>query len=504
MKRWTRIAACVVGAMLCGVRATAEEKRRPNVLFIVCDDLNRSLGCYGNTVVKTPNIDRLASMGVRFERAYCQWPLCWPSRHSFLSGRRPTAVFGRSQLLRDVVPDVVYFPEHFRKNGWFTARVGKIFHTYTVFRYDPPRGVEDPACWDVSEIGGTPYDPCGYAVTFSDSPKGLPSRPELQKITAYHELLNKAGGPASDYWMDMAALNAGDEDVTDGVISKRISELMEEHDRDKSKPWFLAAGFRRPHLLWVAPKKYFDMFRWQDMTLPQEPADVRKGVPKEAFTRGAPDMSEENRKKAIAAYYACVAMVDHNVGVLLETMDRLKAWDNTIVVFTSDHGWHLGEHGSLWGKVTLFEESAKVPLIVVAPGMKDRGQVSPRTVEMIDFFPTLCDMAGLAKPEKIEGHSIVAQLNDPGAERAEPAFSVLRRGKTWGKAVYTEAWRYTEWGDDGSHGVELYDLRKDPKEWHNLAGEGAYAGEAAKLQASLRRVTGRLKDGDKASDGPGD
>jgi uncharacterized sulfatase len=475
---------------------------RPNVLFIICDDLTTTaLGCYGNTVCRTPNIDRLAARGVRFERAYSQWPLCWPSRNSFLSGRRPDARFVQNPL-RKFVPDVEYFPEHVRKAGYFTGRVGKIFHTRSMFNKNPGKDWEDPACWDLSEGGGTETDPCGYAVYFSDSPRGLAAHPEIAAVVDHHELLNKAGNPAYDYWLDMAAVNLPDEQCTDGAIAARISQLLTEHaPRPDGKPFLLAAGFRRPHLLWVAPTKYFDLYRWQDMQLPKEPANDLDDIPKLALTRRAPGMTDEQRKKAIASYYACVTEADDNVGKLIDTMDRLKLWDNTIVIFTSDHGWHLDEHG-LWGKVTLFEEAAKVPLIVVAPGLTPAGKTSPRTVELLDCYPTLCELAGLPRPAQLDGTSLVPQLTDPQASRDKPAYSVVRRGKTWGRAVYTEQFRYTEWGDGASQGAELYDHRVDPKEYTNLAADLAHAAMVKELK-SLLDAELKLHDTDQAGDGAG-
>jgi iduronate 2-sulfatase len=455
---------------------------RPNVLFVICDDLSTTaLSCYGNKVCKTPNIDRLASMGVRFERAYCQWPLCLPSRNSFLSGKRPTGTFSTDGFLRDRVKDVEFLPERFRKAGYFTGRVGKLFHARTVYKGMP--NMEDRQCWDLSEVGGTEHDPCGYAVQYSSIPKALPAHPEIQKTVLEHELLNRAGGPGYDYWMEYAKLNVEDDQVVDGNIAKRISTLLDEKSKG-DKPFFLAAGFRRPHLLWVAPQKYFDMYDWRNIELPHQHPDDLADIPAAALTRRAPNMSDEQRKKAIASYYACVSMVDANLGKLMEAMDRNKLWHNTIVIFTADHGWHLGEHESLWGKVTLFEESAKVPLIIVAPGMS-KG-TSPRTVEMLDFYPTLCELAGVAPTQsKIDGTSIVPQLRDPQAPREKPAFSIVRHGKTFGRAVYTEQFRYTEWGDNADKGVELYDHVGDPKEYTNVAKDPGHAETIKELKALL-------------------
>jgi uncharacterized sulfatase len=475
---------CILTTPAARAAGAAAPTTRPNVLFIICDDLNTtSLGCYGNTVCKTPNIDRLASMGVKFDRAYCQWPLCWPSRNSFLSGRRPDWKTPTNPY-RQAVPDVDYFPQRFRESGYFTGRVGKIFHTRTIFT--GAKDWEDPACWDLSEKGGTKTDPGGYAVWFADKdPRSLAAHPEVADIVEDHELLNQAGHPAYDYWMDKAELKVPDSECTDGVISARISELLDQRSHAKDgKPFFLAAGFRRPHLLWVVPRKYFDMYPPEKIQLPDNPANDLDDIPKVALTRGAPDMTDLQRKKAIGAYYACVSEVDDNVGKLLETMDRLKLWDNTIVVFTSDHGWHLDEHG-LWGKVSLFRESARVPLIIVAPGVTHPGGVSPRMVEMLDYYPTLCELAGIKPPKEIDGMSIVPQLKDPQAPRAKPAFTVVRKGKIWGKSVQTERYRYTEWGDNASKGVELYDHQSDPKEYTNLAHDPAHAGIIKQLKPLL-------------------
>jgi iduronate 2-sulfatase len=465
---------------------------RPNVLFIISDDLSTlALPAYGNTVVKTPNVDRLAARGARFERAYCQYPLCLPSRNSFLSGLRADSRFGSGDLLRKHVPDATFLPEHFRKNGYWTARVGKVFHTRTVFANMTT--LDDPACWDQQELAGISIDPCGYGVLYASIPKALPAHPEIQPFVLDQELLNKAGVPAYDYWMERAILKSGT-DTTDANIARRTVQLMDEHSAGKAdKPFFIAAGFRRPHLLWVAPEECFKLYDPAKIELPKEPARDTS-VPKEAYTRGTPNMSDEQRRKAVASYYACVTHVDNQLGVLLDAMDRNKLWDNTIVVFTSDHGWHLDNHQGLFGKVTLFQEAARVPLIIVAPGM-GRG-VSPRTVEMVDFYPTLAELAGLPAPAKVDGTSLVPLLKDPQAARERPAYSVLRRGKTWGKAVYTEEWRYTEWGDDGGKGAELYDLKADPHEFHNLAGDPDCREVREKLKALLGKGV-HVKDADK-------
>jgi uncharacterized sulfatase len=469
--------------------ALAQPTTRPNVLLIISDDLSTiALPSYGNRVVKTPNIDRLAARGVRFERAYCQYPLCLPSRNSFLSGLRPDDRFGHSDLLRNHVPGVEFLPEHFRKAGYFTARIGKIFHTRTIF--SGATTLDDPACWDQQDLAGIPIDPCGYGVIYSQWPKGLPAHPEVQPFVLDEELLYKAGMPAYDYWMDRSILKSGT-DTTDANVARKTVELLDAQVKPRgagstgaaTRPFFIAAGFRRPHLLWVAPEEAFAMYDPKTIELADEPKRD-PSVPKEAYTRGTKGMSDEQRKRAIASYYACVSHMDKQLGVVLDAMDRDGLWENTIVIFTSDHGWHLNNHEGLFGKVSLFQESAKVPLIVAGPGIK--AGVSPRTVEMVDFFPTLCEMAGLAPPKKTDGKSLVPLLRDPKAAWEMPAYSVLRRGKTWGKAVYIEDYRYTEWGDDASKGAELYDLKSDPQEFKNLATDPSHEMIRGKLKELLR------------------
>src|SRR5262249_42568317 len=269
---------------------------------------------------------------------------------------------------------------------------------------------------------------------------------------------------------------------------RRIVQLLEKH---KGKPFFLAAGFHKPHLPFVAPKKYFELYSPAKIALPKEPANVRKGVPAVAFTHTAGDdkMSDDYKRQAIAAYYACVSFMDAQVGVLLDALDKHKLWDSTVVVFFSDHGFHLAEHGGLWRKMTLFEESARVPLIIAAPGMKAKA-ASPRLAELLDLYPTLTDLCGVPAPKGLEGKSLKPLLQDPKAkwDRAAAYPIVNRAGKkkggpAVGRAVRTERYRYTEWG--GPKEAELYDLAKDPHEFKNLAKDPKHADTVARMRKLL-------------------
>jgi len=441
-----------------------------NVLFIAVDDLNCNIGCYGHPFAKTPNIDRLARRGVRFDRAYCQVALCNPSRTSLLSGRRPdvTRVYDNSTPPRTTLGPAVFLPEHFRAQGYFTARVGKIAHG----------SFETAVAWDVAE------DRRGRVRNNkSDGEEGASPKNSAAEATPVFTW-KKSDAPDSDH--------------VDGQTARRIAELLREH---RGKPFFIAAGFHKPHLPWIAPRKYFDMFPRQSILIPDEPSDVRRQIPPLALITTRPDgahLSEAQNRNGIAAYAACTAFVDTQIGIVLQAVDDLGLWDNTVVVLWGDHGWHLGDHGGLWGKLTLFEEAARVPLIVFAPG-KQAGVVSPRLVELIDLYPTLVELCGVPAPSNLEGTSFVRLLEEPNRPWKKAAFTQVLRDKAdkpvgnldgppegvMGRSVRTERFRYTEWG--GPAIAELYDHDRDPHELHNLASDP----EQRPTIAELRRVLAR-------------
>ncbi|MCA9233571.1 MAG: sulfatase, partial [Planctomycetales bacterium] len=332
-----------------------------NVLFIVTDDMNNDLGCYGYPLVESPNIDRLARQGMRFDRAYCQVTVCNPSRVSMLSGLRPdkTRVYTLTEETRSHLGDWVMLPEYFRKQGYFTAQVGKIYHT--------GEGFEDPRSWDVEirEFG---------------------KRPPVEEIIKGAD----PDGPG-EHTNDWAWLKTPDEDTPDGIVARRAVEIMEEAVQS-GKSFFVGAGFRRPHAPFAAPAKYFELYPVDKVPLPYSvPADYYAGLPPAAINYTAPDkpLTEREQRELRAAYYACNTFVDAQVGVLLSAVDRLRLWDNTIIVFVSDHGYHLGDHGGFWHKLSLFEESARVPMVMYAPGMKAAGKPCSQLVELIDLYPTL-------------------------------------------------------------------------------------------------------------------
>ncbi len=437
------ISLLVVAGTLCSFAVA--QPRQPNVLFISVDDLNNDLGCYGNSQVKSPNIDRLAARGIRFDRAYVQYPLCNPSRASFLSGRRPeqTGIFELQTPPRKAMPDAIFLPQLFRQNGYFTARYGKVYH----------EGRDDKLSWDVSEN-----------VEFTDAQE-----------RAMHQ--KRYANPSGQRTPDWTPLDTPEAQTRDARTAKAIAQLMEEKSK-AGKPFFLAAGLNKPHLPWNVPKPYFSLYRAETI---QFQADLPlRNIPSVALMTelfGSPQPS--SRAEAIAAYYSAITYMDRQVGVLLNKLDELKLWDNTIVVLFSDHGFHLGDHGGLWAKLTLFEQSARTPLLIALPNSKQAaGKASSRVVELLDLYPTLATLCQLPLPSGLEGRSLTPLLQQPKHPWPHAAYTMVYHEvggeKIEGKSVRNERWRYTEW-DTGRKGIELYDHNSDPREFTNLASDPRYA-----------------------------
>ena len=451
-----------------------------NVLFIAVDDMNNDLGCYGSPIVKSPNLDKLAARGVKFERAYCQFPLCSPSRTSIMTGLRPdqTRVFDLQYHFRTGLPDVVTLPQLFMKNGYYAARVGKIYH------YGNPgdigtSGLDDAPSW--KEV----FNPAGVDKTTLE--------PEFANFTPQRGL-GSAMGTLSDR-------KYRDEEHTDGKVATQAIELLEKH---RNEPFFLAVGFYKPHTPYIAPKKYFDLYPIDKIDVPKMPEGYEKAVPAPALhsTRPWPNfgVTHQQARESKQAYYATISYVDAQIGRVIDALDRLGLKEKTVIVFWSDHGYSLGTHG-LWMKQSCFEDSARVPFIMAGPGIK-AGTPSPRLVELIDVYPTLADLAGLTPPAKLPGASLRPLLTKPDADWNRPAFTQVERGGFPGRSVRTPRWRYTEWGDDGKEGTELYDHQSDPGEMKNLAGDAKQASTLAELKTLVRknwpeRVTGGKAEGGK-------
>lgn len=436
-----------------------------NVLFIAVDDLNVSLSCYDHPIVKSPNIDKLAARGIRFDRAYCQYPLCNPSRSSLLSGLRPdtSRIYDNATPIRKVFPDIVTLPQLFKNNGYFSARVGKIYH-YGVPGQIGTSGLDDAPSWNLF------INPRG---------RDRDEQTDVINFTPGRQL------GAALCWMEAKGT---DEEQTDGKVAAETIRLLEEH---KDGPFFIAAGFYRPHVPDVATKKYFDLYPLEKVVLPQEPPEHMTNIPPIALTTTPLNygLAEEKLRTFKRAYFASISFVDAQIGKVLDALERLKLSDNTIVVLFGDHGWSLGEHGQ-WQKQLLFEEVARVPLIIALPKAAVFG-VSPRTVELIDIYPTLAEYCGLKPPANLEGRSLRPLLENPKARWLLPAVTQQVRndnGKPiMGYSVRTEHWRYTEW-DGGAAGSELYDHTNDPHEWQNLARDPRYAKSVTDMKKLMPRT----------------
>jgi iduronate 2-sulfatase len=464
---------------------------RPNVLYIVSDDLNNSLSCYGDKLVKSPRIDELASRGTRFDRAYCQYPLCNPSRSSFLTGLRPdqTKVQENATQFRSVIPDVVTMPQLFQKAGYMVARVGKLYH-YGVPTQIGTDGLDDPPSW---------------MARFNPRGRDKFDEPRIFTLTP-----GQFGGTPS--WL---AADGEDEEQTDAIGADTTVRLLEMFSHNKSQPFFIACGFFRPHTPYVAPKKYFEMYPPEKAGVVHTPSGDLDDIPSPALVSRRTDMDEKLQREARQAYFASITFMDQQVGKLLDALDRLKLRDNTVVVFHSDHGYHLGEHGCLWQKQSVFEESARVPLIISAPGQKASGKGTAALAELVDVYPTVAELCGLKAPANLAGKSLVAQMNDPSLAGKGYALTQVRRGgggggKAKNKAtdpnatakqkskagpafigysLRTDRYRYTEW-DGGKQGLELYDHQQDPQEFTNLANDPKHADTVKQLGAKLLELVG--------------
>jgi iduronate 2-sulfatase len=449
-------------------------ERRWNVLLIVSDDLNNLLGCYGDPLAKTPNLDKLAARGVRFEHAYCAYPLCGPSRNSFLTGLYPntTGIHENNQLFRQSIPRQHSMPQQFRLAGYLSARIGKMYH-YGVPNAIGTDGHDDPASWELQ------MNPAGV------------DRAEEQPAGKIFSLKPGQFGATLSWY----ASPKPDASHTDGMEAADAQWVLERCAKDRSRPFFLAVGFFRPHTPYVSPQAYFDMHPAKDMPVVAGVKENRADIPPAALMSGHPEqdtMSDDQRRQARQAYAASISFMDAQVGKVVDTLDKLGLSNDTIIVFTSDHGYHTGEHG-LWQKMSLFEESSRIPLLIVAPGTSTKGGVVKSPVAHVDLFPTLAELTGVKPPANLQGQSLVPMLKDPNATGRGWAITQVMRGggarsqakHFFGYTLRTPRWRYTEW-DEGREGKELYDHDADPHELTNLAMDAGHAKDIEELSQQLK------------------
>ncbi len=519
---------------------SAQKSTKPNVLFIAIDDLKPILGCYGDKLVKTPNIDRLAKMGTVFLNNQCQQAVCGPTRASLMTGMRPdvTKIWDLKTKMRDMNPDILTIPQYLISQGYATSGVGKIYHPSCVDKKN------DKESWSIPYINAEPSD---YAnnlgapayknyqseamkqrladetkkddeATNGDNKEKGGKKGRKSKKEDDGENTEGSRGPAVE------SLDLPDNAYEDGVIAllakKQIINLSEE-----KRPFFMAVGFHKPHLPFVSPKKYWDMYNREEMPL----ASFQQHAGNEVFIayessgelRNYSDIPEfttfsksdlraglksEKQKELVQGYYAAVSYVDAQLGIVLNTLDSLGTLNNTVIVLWGDHGWHLGDH-DMWGKHTNFEQATRSPLIFVAPGMKPGKSSSP--TEHIDIFPTLCNLAGVPIPTQLEGKSLKPIMANNKAKVKEFAMSQYPRkirkedmkkmgypdNKLMGYSMRNDRYRYTLWMRDFTskqafdeskvYAIEMYDYVKDPLEKVNVAKESSYASVAKDINNKM-------------------
>ena len=456
---------CFLAILLLGslINSSFADNQKPNVLFLISDDLNTSLSGFGHKQCKTPNLDRLAARGVKFENMHCQYPVCGSSRASIMSGLYPYSnlTLGNEGTLRGSMPNVVTLSQTFRKHGYYAGRVSKIYHMRIPFEIiDGTAESDDPFSWDEAiNIKALEQNAPGESTNWSPKDKGSQ---RFEGVIA----------------------TGGDADHADGMAAERAIEILE---KVKDKPFFLAVGFVRPHVPLVAPKKYFDQYVRDDMNAPTVPDNDLDDVPgiirdykRNSTTYG---VTPELHKGLLQAYYASVSYMDAQVGRVLEALEEKGLAENTIVVFTSDHGYLLGHHQK-YQKQHLFEEATRVPFIIHVPWLKDQhGRGTSKITELVDLYPTLADLAGIPAPDSLQGKSLKPLLLDTESSewKKDLAFTISRSG---GESIRTKDWRFTQWGF-GENGTELYDLKKDPGEFTNQANNPAYASVLKTLQKLL-------------------
>jgi len=472
--RFLPLLACLfLGIFPCSEKGRAAEKPY-NVLFIISDDLTATaLSCYGNKVCQTPNIDAIAAKGTRFTHAYCQATYCGPSRASFMSGYYPHAstAFGYVSP-RDYIGDRATWSQNFKNNGYYTARVSKIYHMGVPGDIEKGNdGTDDPASWtERFNSKGPEWTAPGDGETLENNPDG--KKPAV-------------GGNT------FVVVEADGDDLvhSDGKTAKKAVELIEQH---QDEPFFLGIGFVRPHVPFVAPRSYYPPFKpYKKHVLPEKVKGDWDDIPKWGInykTSVNMKMDLRRQKKAVGGYLASVAYMDAQVGKVLNALKRAGIEDKTIVIFTSDHGYHLGEH-DFWAKVSLHEESAAVPLIISVPGKKPA--VCDSLAELLDLYPTISSLCGLKVPAGVQGKNLAPLLDDPSLRVRDAAFSVDPRAKgNRGFLLRDNRWAYIQYKEDASGGIELYDMTNDPQQFTNLAEKPEHQSTVASFK---KRMAEKLK-----------
>ena len=456
---------------------------KPNVLFIISDDLTTTaISAYENQACRTPNIDRLAAEGTQYMRAYCQFPVCGPSRASFMFSYYPSATqtYGYVSGRKVVGEHRKSWSQLFKDNGYFTARVGKIFHMGSVDIMNGLDGQDDGASWTERYNSPAPeIHATGESELVQNNPTGaIP--------------VSRAANTNGGNLMNIVKADPGQEH-TDEKTAEQAVKLIRQH---KDASFFLAVGFFRPHVPFVAPKQQFEPYPYQHIELPPRVENDWDDIPAAGInyvTSVNGQMSQEQEKKAVAAYYACTSYLDVQVGKVLDTLREEGLEDNTIVIFTSDHGYHLGEH-QFWMKVSLHEESARVPLIIKVPGKKPA--VCHSLAEMLDIYPTVAELAGLKPSPHLQGKSLVETFDNPAHAVRDAAFSMTRTNGRLAYLYRTQKWAYIQYDEDAGSGSELFDMEHDPKQFNNLADHPRYRSLVHELQQKLKLKLQEVRQND--------
>ncbi len=510
-----------------GITAQKKMDNKPNILFIAVDDLKPILGCYGNTLVKTPNIDKLAKISTVFNKNYCQQAICGPTRASIMTGTRPdvTQVWNLTTQMRDVNPNLVTLPQYLITQGYETSGIGKIYHPSSAIS-----GV-DPVSWSIPYLKSKESD---FPTGLGSPANGQYQLPETKarmtpEIIAERKKQNKDlasndENPKSIKGPSVECIDVPDNAYQDGVNALLAKEQIIKLSKG-NKPFFMAVGFSKPHLPFVSPKKYWDLYQREEMPIATFQEHSKNG-PLIAYHQSGelrnyldiPDFATlpadslriglklEKQKELIHGYYAAVSYLDAQVGVLLNTLESLGTLNNTIIVLWGDHGWHLGDH-DLWHKHTNFEEATRAPLIIAGPGIKS-GKTNSLT-EFVDVFPTICDLAGVPIPSKLDGISLrplmvnnSAKVNDYSISqypRKLKKLEMIKKGytdsKMMGYSLRTDKFRYTIWmnnftskqpfNESQVYASEMYDYVNDPLEKINVVNDKNYTAISIEMKAKM-------------------
>jgi len=458
--------------------AVSKRKRPLNVLFFMSDDMRPELASYNSRFnVHSPNIDALGAHGVRFDRNYCQFPLCNPSRSSLFTGHLPreTGVLGNSAAVVKAHPEWMTLPHLFREYGYTTLRSGKLFHA----------GLDDPQAWTVFDGDVESMHPTTIGTKMD--------LPRVQIPMPNGDMPPLPDNARADHSDEILVLEGNGEGAGDYLVADLAIKFLQQVAADPDKPFFVGCGFSKPHSPPQAPQRFFNMYDPAKIQLPPDFAawpTVPPSFPKAAIRPHNADLfigrgaSESEAKQVIRAYLASISWADWNLGRVVAELERLKLRDNTVIVFVADHGYQLGEKGK-WSKAgSLFEGGTRIPLIIDMPGAKGNGRACTRMIQSLDIYRTMCELAQLDVPTGVEGTSLVPLLHDPrGAKWDSSAYSIWSEdGKTiHGTAVRTEQWRYAEYGKDASNGAMLFDVHADPMELTNLADDPKHTATRAEL-----------------------